>query len=157
MKGNFQWKAEVKINAPSRRIWEIADDISLIPQYHPEVGKVDLITGQKKRAIGVKYQCHIFEGRKGSCIEEVCEYIPNVKVSTRMSEDSWGMNKMLSDFVVDTTVLSQNDQTTVLLFEAYYNPVGLFNKLLNKLMLRRIMKKRSISVMLGIKRLAEEH
>lgn len=28
MKGKFQWKAEVGINASSNRVWEIADDIS---------------------------------------------------------------------------------------------------------------------------------
>jgi hypothetical protein len=156
MKGKFQWKAEVEINASSNRVWEIADDISLIPQYHPEVDKVDLISGQKQRAVGVKYQCNIFEGRKGSCIEEVCEYIPYEKVSTSMVEDSWGISKMVTDFVVESIIKPQNDNSTLLIFEAYYNPVGIFNKLLNTVLLRRIMKRRSLLVMKGIKRLSEE-
>ena len=100
MKGQFQWKATVQINASLKRVWKIIDDISLIPQYHPKVGKVDFISGQSKREVGVKYQCNILEGRKGSCIEEVVEYIPNKKMSTGISEDTWGMSKMFIDFIV---------------------------------------------------------
>jgi hypothetical protein len=155
MKGQFQWKATVQINASSKRVWDIIDDISLIPQYHPEVGKVDLISGQSKRAVGVKYQCNILEGRKGSCIEEVVEYIPNRKMSTGMPEDTWGMNKMFTEFLVETTVIPQSENSTILQFEAFYNPVGLKNKLLNFLLLRRIMKKRAIQTMHGIRRISE--
>lgn len=155
MKGIFQWNLEIEINAQSARVWDIVDDITLIPQYHPEVGKVNLVSGQSKRAVGVKYQCNISEGRRGSCVEEVVEYVPNVKVSTGMIEDTWGMDKMLSDFIVETTVTPKNENTTILKFEAFYNPIGIFYKILNVVMLRRIMKKRSLLVMKGIKKLSE--
>jgi len=155
MRGQFQWKANIQIKASSQRVWEIIDDISLIPEYHPEVKKVDLLAGQKKRAVGVKYQCPIPDGRKGSCIEEVIEYIPNQKMSTTMGEDSWGMNRMFTDFIVDTTVLPQSENSTILLFEAYYNPVGIKNTILNVLFLRSLMRKRTMKIMEGIKRLAE--
>jgi hypothetical protein len=156
VKGQFQWKATIRINATPKRVWEIVDDISLIPQYHPEVGKVDLLSGQSKRAVGVKYQCNILEGRKGSCVEEVVEYIPNHKLSTAMPEDTWGLSEMFADFIVDTTVLPQGDNSAILQFEAYYNPVALKNKLLNVLLLRRVMRKRAVKTMGGIKRLAEK-
>jgi hypothetical protein len=156
MKGKFQWKATVQINASSKRVWDILDDILLIPQYHPEVGKVDLISGRSKRAVGVKYQCNILEGRKGSCIEEVVEYVPNQKMSTGMAEDTWGMSKMFTDFIVETTLIPQGENSTILQFESFYNPIGLRNKLLNFLLLRRIMKKRAIQTMNGIKRLSEK-
>jgi hypothetical protein len=156
MKGKIQWNLELIINAKSTRVWEIIDDITLIPQYHPEVGKVNLISGQSKRAVGVKYQCHILEGRKGSCVEEVVEYIPNVKVSTGMAEDTWGMDKMLTDFIVETTISPRNDNMTILKFEAFYNPIGIFYKILNVLILRHMMKRRSLLVMKGIKKLCEE-
>lgn len=155
MKGTFQSSVSIVVQAPVSKVWEIIDNISLIPNYHPEVGKVDLITGQSKRALGVKYQCSVLEGRKGSCIEEVVEYIPQQKLSTAMSQDSWGIDKMLADFVVDTIVHPINEHSCTLQFDAYYNPLGFRNKVLNTLMLRRAFKKRSLSVMQGIKRLAE--
>jgi len=155
MKGEFQSSVSVVIQAPVSKVWEIADDLSLIPKYHPEVGKVDFIDGQSKRALGVKYQCSVLEGRKGSCVEEVVEYIPQHRLSTAMPQDTWGIHKMLTDFVVDSVVDPIDEHSCTLRFDAYYNPVGFHNKILNILMLRRVFKKRSLSVMQGIKRLAE--
>jgi uncharacterized protein YndB with AHSA1/START domain len=156
MKGKFQWSLELEINAKPARVWEIIDDINLIPRYHPEVGKVNLISGQSKRAAGVKYRCNILEGRKGSCVEEVVEYIPNVKISTGMVEDTWGMDKIFADFIVETTIAPKDCDATTLKFEAFYNPVGIFYKILNAHIMRRMMKKRSLLVMKGIKKLSEE-
>jgi len=154
LKGKFQWSLELKINADRSAVWDIADDISLIPEYHPEVGKVTYIDGQYKRAVGVKYQCNILEGRKGSCVEEVVEYVPYNKLSTRMGEDTWGMDKMFKDFIVETTLIPDNG-STILRFEAFYNPAGVFYKILNVLFLRRMIKQRSLKVMHGIKNLSE--
>lgn len=155
MKGKFQSTVRIKIEASTAKVWGIVDDISLIPRYHPEVGKVDLISGQSKRALGVKYQCSILEGRKGTCIEEVIEYVPNKKISTAMPQDSWGLTKVLADFIVDTTVETLDDNSCFLQFDAYYNPIGVWNTILNVLVLRRVFRRRSKSVMEGIKRLAE--
>jgi Polyketide cyclase / dehydrase and lipid transport len=155
VKGIFQSSEKIKIEASTDRVWGIIDDISLIPQYHPEVGKVDLISGESKRAVGVRYRCSILEGRKGTCVEEVVEHVPNRKISTAMPQDSWGLAKMFADFIVDTTVEPLDDNSCFLQFDAYYNPVGLWNTILNVLMLRRVFRKRSRAVMEGIKRLAE--
>jgi hypothetical protein len=155
MRGTFQSKVRIQITASASRVWEIIDDISLIPKYHPEVGRVDFISGKTKRDVGVRYRCNILKGRKGTCVEEVIEYVPNRKLSTAMPEDSWGISKMLADFVVDTTVEAVNDTSCILEFVAYYDPIGLWNKILNLLFLRRAFRKRSLSVMEGIKRFAE--
>jgi hypothetical protein len=155
MRGKFQSTVQISIRASASKVWEILDDISLIPIYHPEVGKVDLISGESKRAVGVKCRCSILEGRKGTCVEEVVEYVPNEKISTAIPRDSWGLDKMLSDFIVDTTLHSQDANSCTLQFDAYYSPVGTWNTILNALFLRRVFRERSRSVMEGIKRLAE--
>ncbi|MGO8695802.1 MAG: SRPBCC family protein [Rectinemataceae bacterium] len=156
MKGKFQWELNLEIKAPTAKVWGIADDLSLIPSYHPEVGRVDFIEGRTQRAVGVKYRCNVLEGRKGNCTEEVLEYIPGRKISTVMREDSWGMDKIFANFVVDTTVLRKDEDTTILKFEAFYNPIGFANRLLNRIVLRRVTRKRSLSVMEGIKKYAEK-
>ncbi len=157
MKGKFQWKEEITINAPSDEIWIAINDISLIPQYHPDVDTVDLIDGSQQRTTGSKYQCNVTHGKgKGSCIEEVVESIPGIKVSTFMGRDTWGIDRMLKDFVVDSTLIPQPDNSTVLRFEAFYNPVGMINRLLNRIILRRKTLQRSREVMLGIKQFIEK-
>jgi Polyketide cyclase / dehydrase and lipid transport len=151
-----QWTVEIVVEAPLERVWEIAEDITLIPQYHPEVDKVDLIAGQAKRSVGVKYQCNILEGRRtGSCIEEVVAYEPERMVATAMVSDTWGIDRMLADFRVETTVSLRTERSTILKFEAFYKPVALKYRLLNTLFLRRALRRRSLAVMNGIKRFAE--
>ena len=157
MKGKFQWRADLLIKADSSRVWEIADDISLIPRYHPDVGRVDLIDGQTTRGIGVKYQCNVLEGKgKGSCVEQVVDYVPGEKISTAMGEDTWGLHKIFADYVVESTLIPKGNHETILRFEAFYNPVGLFYKVLNPLILRKKTKERSLEVMKGIKAFCEK-
>jgi hypothetical protein len=157
VKGKFQWSVDLLIKAHSSKVWEIADDISLIPQYHPDVDRVDLIDGQKTRGIGVKYQCNVLEGKgRGSCVEQVVDYVPGVKISTAMGEDTWGLQKIFADYVVESTVIPQGNQETILRFEGFYNPVGLFYKILNPLILRKKTRERSLEVMKGIKAFCEK-
>ena len=156
MNRKAQWTAEIVVDAPLKRVWELANDITLIPQYHPEVDKVDLIAGQAKRSLGVRYQCNILEGRRaGSCVEEVIAYEPERMVATAMVSDTWGIDRMLRDFRVVSTVSRHTETSTILKFQAFYEPVGLKNRLLNALFLRRAFRRRSLAVMNGIKRVVE--
>jgi len=41
-------------------------DISLISDYHPEVEKVELLSGNAKRAPGVEYKCKSLKENQGS-------------------------------------------------------------------------------------------
>ena len=156
MSQEAQWTVEVVVDAPLKRVWEVAEDLTLIPQYHPEVDKVDVIAGQAKRSLGAKYQCNILKGRRaGSCVEEVVAYEPERMVTTRMVSDTWGIDRILTDFRVVSTVSRHTETSTILRFQAFYEPVGLKNRLLNALFLRRALRRRSLAVMNGIKRVVE--
>jgi len=156
MNQKLQWTVEIVVDAPLKRVWEVADDITLIPQYHPEVDKVDLIAGQAKQSLGARYQCHILEGRRaGSCVEEVVAYEPERMVTTSMVSDTWGIDRMLTNYRVEATVSRHSETSTILKFQGFYEPVGLKYRLLNALFLRRAIRRRSLAVMNGIKRVAE--
>lgn len=145
----------MSIHAPRERVWAIVEDISLIPEYHPEVRKVDLLSGQSTRAVGVRYRCTIPEGREGSCIEEVVGYVPGERTATAFREDTWGMGRMFAGFVVETILVPRGGRETDLVLEAYYELIGWKSKLLNALFLRRLMARRALRTIEGIKRLAE--
>jgi len=155
MPAPLQWHTEIIVAAPQERVWAIADDISLIPLYHPEVRQVELVSGSKHRAAGVRYRCTIPEGRKGNCIEEITEYVAGSRFVTAFPEDSWGMTKQFAEFTVETLVEPVAEGTRVRL-NAYYRPHTLLMKLLNPLGLRRMMATRAFRVLEGVKRLAEE-
>ena len=121
MNQEAQWTAELVVNAPLKRVWEVVDDVTLIPRYHQEVHTVNVIAGQAKRAVGTKYQCKILKGRHtGSCVEEVLAYEPERMVVTGMVSDTWGIDKMLADFTVVSTLSSHTETSTILRFEAFY-------------------------------------
>jgi uncharacterized protein YndB with AHSA1/START domain len=157
MRGRFQWRASIVIAAPRDHVWSVADDISLIPRYHPEVRKVDLLSGHRNREIGARYRCIITEGRRGSCVEEVVDCVPGERMVTAFSEDTWGISRMLRDFVVETALVPRSPRETALVLEAYYEPVSLKSKFLNALFLRRLMKRRAFQTLEGLKRLVESH
>jgi len=82
--------------------------------------------------------------------------MPGVKISTAMGEDTWGLHKIFADYVVESTLIPKGNHETILRFEAFYNPVGLFYKILNPLILRKKTKERSLEVMKGIKAFCEK-
>jgi hypothetical protein len=69
IKPTSQSRQEVIISAPLQKVWELGQDLTKIPQYHPRVNKVNLISGQSQRCAGVAYQCHLSDG-KDTCIEK---------------------------------------------------------------------------------------
>ena len=42
MNQQAQWTAEIVVNAPLRTVWEVANDVTLIPRYHPDVDTVNV-------------------------------------------------------------------------------------------------------------------
>ena len=159
MKQKLQWEVKVIINAPVEKVWDITQDISLIPVYHPEVEKVEFLSEQTNRAEGVEYKCIIPEGkpRSGSCVEKVVENDKYKKTTTLAVEDTWGLSEMLKNYTTDLIFEKIDDKTTTLHFQGYYEPNGFKNKLLNILILRRVMKKRGKVVLIGIKDLTEKN
>lgn len=151
-----QWEVEACINAPVTRVWDAIEDLSLIPQYHPVVRSVEYVSGQTRRAPGVAYKCVVPEGRrKGWCVERVVEHIPNRKTTVAFSEDSWGMGQMLDEFLAETTVEPRGNNTTMVQLKAYYIPRGFRMRLMHSLFMRRMMRKRAILTLKGLKRIVE--
>jgi uncharacterized membrane protein len=65
----FRSQQEVVINSPLEAVWAFNMDLRKIPEFHPRVWKVDLISGKPSREAGVAYQCHLTGGRH-TCIEK---------------------------------------------------------------------------------------
>lgn len=76
-------------------------------------------------------------------------------MATTFSEDTWGISKMFANFVVETVLVPHGDSDTVLVLEAYYDSIGWKTWVLNALFLRRLMARRALRTIEGIKRLAE--
>ena len=137
MKRRVQWRAAVTINAPKEKVWDATEDISLIPSYHPDVGRVELLSANSRRVPGVEYQCFVTEGpRKGNCVERVTESIPYQKTVTLSVSDTWGLTKLVRDFVTETILSSTGNQTTTVTMLGYYEPADFKARVMNLLFIR---------------------
>ena len=159
MKKNLQWEVKVSINAPVEKVWDATQDISLISTYHPEVEKVELLSGNAKRAPGVDYKCIIPDGRprSGSCVERVIENVKYEKTTTLAVEDTWGLSEMLKEYITEVTFEKKDNNNTILHMSGYYETIGLKTRIMNVLFLRRVMKKRGRTVLMGLKDLIEKN
>ena len=105
-------------------------DLTKIPEFHPRVVKVDLLSGKTFREPGASYQCHLSGGRH-SCVEKDIEIIPLEKIVTLLPEDTFGISKIFSDYRVETTFQALGDRSTRVAISHYYSTTSLKAKVLN--------------------------
>ena len=139
MRPPFLSKQEVIINAPLETVWAFSMDITKIPEFHPRVVKVDLLSGRALREPGVSYQCHL-SGGKHTCVEKDIEILPMQKIVTVLPEDTFGISEILPDYVVETTFHRVGQSSTKVEISHYYSTPTLKAKLLNLIAKRRIAR-----------------
>jgi hypothetical protein len=83
-------------------VWAFSIEIIKMPEFHPRVVKVDLLSGKALREPGVSYQCYL-SGGKYTCVEKDIEILPMQEIVTVLPEDPFGISKILPDYVVETT------------------------------------------------------
>jgi hypothetical protein len=126
----FRSKQEVIINAPLEVVWAFGMDLTKIPEFHPRVVKVDLLSSKPLREPGASYRCHL-SGGKHTCVEKDIEIIPLQKIVTVFPEDTFGISKILGDYKVETTFQALGDRSTKMEISHYYSTTTLKAKLLN--------------------------
>ena len=130
MQPPFRSKQEVVIEAPLEAVWSFSMDLTKIPEFHPRVVKVDLLSGKTLREPGATYHCQL-SGGKHWCIEKDIEIIPLQKIVTVLPEDTFGISKILSDYRVETTFQALGARSTKVEISHYYSTTTLKAKLFN--------------------------
>jgi hypothetical protein len=139
MKPPFRSAQAVIINAPLEAVWVFSMDITKIPEFHPRVVKVELLSGKALREPGVSYQCYL-SGGKHTCVEKDIEILPMQKIVTVLPEDTFGISKIWPDYVVETTFHRVGQSSTRVEISHYYSTPTLKAKLLNLVAKRRIAR-----------------
>jgi len=130
MRPPFRSKQEVIINAPLEAVWAFNMDLTKIPDFHPRVFKVDLLSGKAFREAGASYQCHL-SGGKHTCIEKDIEIIPMERIVTLLPEDTFGITKIITDYLVETNFCRIGALSTKMEISHYYSTRSLKAKLFN--------------------------
>jgi uncharacterized membrane protein len=153
MKPTFQSAQEVLIQAPLEAVWAFSMDLTRIPDFHPRVRKVDLLSATASRGAGVAYRCHL-AGGKHTCVEKDVEIVPFQKIVTVFPEDTFGINKILNDYMVETTFEKAGDDATKVRISHFYSTKSLKAKLLN-LIARKKIARETQATLNGCKRVIE--
>jgi hypothetical protein len=139
MRPPFHSRQAVIINAPLEAVWAFSMDITKIPEFHPRVVKVELLSGKALREPGVSYQCYL-SGGKQLCVEKDIEILPMQKIVTVLPEDTFGISKTLPDYLVETMFHRVGQSSTKVEISHYYSTPTLKAKLLNIVAKRRIVR-----------------
>jgi len=137
MRPPFRSTQAVIINAPLEAVWAFSMDIRKIPEFHPRVVKVELLSGKALREPGVSYECYL-SGGKHTCVEKDIEIVPMQKIVTVLPEDTFGISKILPDYLVETMFHRVGQSSTKVEISHYYSTPTLKAKLLNIVAKRRI-------------------
>ncbi len=137
MKGKFQGRNSVSIDAPAEKVWEVLIDSVLMPQWLSIVKEVT-ITSKNNDGGGEVRSCSVaFAGKAGTMVERCIERIPRQKISYMVDRDSFGFNKMFSDYGFSYILEEKPPRSTLCAIELYYTPKGLFSSMMNLVMKRK--------------------
>jgi hypothetical protein len=88
--------------------------------------------------------------------ERCVEFLPNRRAAYVVDDDTLGFHRMLLDYGFAITLDQQSDRTTVLRIDTYYTPRTPLYELLNRLVLRRRMRKLVDGLLQGLKQISEQ-
>ncbi len=148
----LQARNEAIIDAPVNKVWGIITDINLLPKVNP--GVISAKGTMDKQ--GETRTCEMDnKGRKGIMTERLIELIPEKKTVWTIEEDTMGMKKMLSNTRFCFYLEKAGDNKTRIINESYYQPNTLMAKIMNGLMMKKMMGRIQEKILSNIKHLAE--
>ena len=144
---------ETIINAPISKVWAIITDITLLDKINPGVitakGRMD--------KQGETRTCEMDnKGRKGTMTEKLVELVHEQKTVWVIENDTMGMKKMLKDPRFCFYLEKVGDNKTKITNESYYLPANLMAKIMNALMMKKMMSKIQLQILTNIKTIAEK-
>lgn len=148
----LQARNEAIINAPAESIWAIVTDIGTLHKVNPGVVKAS----GRMDVQGETRTCEINNnGRKGTMVEKLIELVPQKKTVWTIESDTMGMSKMLSDtrFIFNLERIADNK--TKVVNETYYKPANLMAKIMNSLVMKRMISKAQEQILFNIRSLTE--
>ena len=96
------------------------------------------------------------KGRKGTMTEILSEFEPEKKTVWSIESDSMGMSKMLKGTKFCFYLEKMGDNKTKVINESYYVPATFMVRIMNALMMKKMMSKIQGQILDNIKTLTEK-
>jgi hypothetical protein len=155
MNGKHQVTRSVQVATDPAAIWGIVADSTLLPQWARVVTDVAYLGGEEE-GVGMTRHCNVeLGGRTGTMTERCVEFLPNRRAGYVVDDDTLGFNRMLVDYGFTITLEPRSDRTTALRIDTYYTPRNPLYALLNRLVLRRRLRRTVDGLLQGLKDTSE--
>ena len=155
MNGKHQVTRTIQVATDPAAIWAVIADSTLLPHWAGVVTDVTYLGGQEE-GVGMTRHCNVeLGGRTGTMTERCVEFIPNRRAGYVVDDDTLGFQRMLLDYGFTITLDSRSDRATVLRIDTYYTPRNPLYALLNRLVLRRRMRRTVDGLLQGLKQISE--
>ncbi|NKB25563.1 MAG: hypothetical protein GKR87_14535 [Kiritimatiellae bacterium] len=127
-------ESAVRINATSKKVWEILDDFGGVENFSFGVEQSPII-GEKSSGLGAKQHCVFYD--KKSVYEEIIEYEENKSFKVVLSELSMPMRTMFAGFSVEKVTDTTCEVSMYMDFVVKLGPLG---ALMGMVIMRPMMK-----------------
>ena len=149
----LQARNEAVINASVESLWAVITDINSLHKINPGVIKA---SGTMDRQ-GETRTCEIeSNGRTGTMVERLIELVPQKKTVWAIESDTMGMSRMLCDTRFVFKLEQLNEKQTKVINETYYQPTNLVAKIVNGLMMKRMIRKAQEQILSNLRSLTEK-
>ena len=154
MMSKLQARNEAVIDAPIATIWSVITDITVLHRINPGVvratGAMDQLQSTRTCEIDNK-------GRKGTTTERLVELVPEKRTVWSMEADTMGMTKMLKDIRFCFILEKLSDTRTKVTNETYYDPANAVARIMNGLMMKKMITKAQEQILQNIRSFTENH
>jgi hypothetical protein len=149
----LQARNELVINAPVGSIYNLITDIKQLPTINPGVITA---TGRMDKQ-GETRTCEINNrGKIGTMTEKLIELIPEKRTVWAIENDDMGMSKMLKETKFYFHLEKISDNKTRVINETYYRPANLMARIMNGLMMKKMISKAQAQILSNLKSLSEK-
>jgi ligand-binding SRPBCC domain-containing protein len=139
---------EIRINAPLEKVWSVLADLEAVQKYNPMVVSARYFSPNRE-GIGASRQCELKP--KGYVKERVIGWEPKLTIILELYEHRWPIRSMRW-----RNALKPDSSGTLLTQRMEYRlKFGLLGKILDALMMRRMLDKGIADTLVNLKRFIE--
>lgn len=158
MRGTKQMERHTTINAPVRVVYRLFMDNAQLATWAPVVDAVIDEHGGDDTGLGATRTCAVtMNGKHGTMVERCVEAVPEARASFLVADDSFGFNRMLTDYGFTVHFAPTTSEQTTVRMETFYTPANPIAAVLNLLVMRRKFRGVVGELLRGLRTLAEQH
>jgi hypothetical protein len=129
-------------------VWAVITDITLLPRINPGV----ISASGAMNVLNATRTCEVLNrGRKGTITERLVEYVPEARTVWKVESETMGMSRMMKDTRFFLRLEMLTGSSTKIIGETHYTPANLLARIMNGLVMRKMIAGMQQQILQNIK------